>query len=197
MKLKEIVFIVVVFFLIKSFDDLLSRHNYDLNCLFDPKTYTNEPIGLDNTTINDTVYIKGLGDFNQSDLELSKQILEDKFGVICKIDGFVSTDNDFYSNNGRSLEETKTFNKILSNNKVVYITNELLFDDETGKSLKGSSSNKTIIVRTKTLKNTLIHEFGHLLGLGHCDNKVCVMGTHNSKITNDEFCDKCKKQLGL
>ena len=200
MKLREIVFIALLFFIIKGFDDLLSMHNYDFNCLFDPKTYTDEPLLTENSVeVNDTVYIKGLGNFNQSDLIKSKEILEDKFGVICKVDGSVETNQDFYTNDGLYLDETKCFSKLKSTNRVVYITNEGLFSTELNKKLKGGSlnSNPNIIVRTKTLKNTLYHEFGHLLGLHHCENKVCVMGVRNSNITNNEFCNNCSKKLKL
>jgi hypothetical protein len=153
-------------------------------------------VGVNNSVeVNDTVYIKGLGDFNQLDLIKSKEILEDEFGVVCKIDGAISTDKDFYTKDGDYLEETKTFNKLRSTNKVVYITNELLFDDETDKKLKGSTSNKTMIVRTKTLKKTLLHEFGHSLGLHHCDDKKCLMAIHNIHETNYEFCNNCSKKL--
>jgi hypothetical protein len=164
MKLREIVFIALLFFIIKGFDDLLSMHNYDFNCLFDPKTYTDEPLSTENSVeVNDTVYIKGLGNFNQSDLIKSKQILEDEFGVVCKIDGSVSTDKDFYTNDGLFLDEEKCFTKLKSNNRVVYITNEGLYSRVHNKKLKGSSLNSSpnMIVRTKTLKKSLLHEIGH------------------------------------
>ena len=198
MKLKEIVFIAVLFFIIKGFDDLLSMHNYDFNCLFDPKTYTDEPLSTENSVeVNDTVYIKGLGNFNQTDLIKSKKILEDEFGVVCKIDGSIPTNKDFYTNDGLYLDEERCFSKLKSNNRVVYITNEGLYSRVHNKKLKGSSLNSSpnMIVRTKTLKKTLLHEFGHSLGLHHCDDKKCLMAIHNINETNYEFCDNCSKKL--
>jgi hypothetical protein len=198
LKLKDVIIVLslVAFFI--WLDKTLSKHNYDLTCLIELKTYTGESLSIENSVaVNDTVYIKGLGNFNQSDLIKSKEILEDEFGVVCKIDGSVSTDKDFYTNDGLFLDEERCFTKLKSNNRVVYITNEGLYSSDDNKKLKGSSLNSSpnMIVRTKTLKKTLLHEFGHSLGLHHCDNKVCVMGVHNSNITNNEFCNNCSKKL--
>ena len=45
-----------------------------------------------------------------------------------------------------------------------------------------------------------VHELGHTYGLSHCRDRRCVMAFSNSLIDTDykgqEFCAKCKNQLG-
>jgi archaemetzincin len=46
-----------------------------------------------------------------------------------------------------------------------------------------------------------IHEIGHTYGLGHCHNPKCIMYFSNSlndtDIKGPEFCNKCRRELGL
>lgn len=46
----------------------------------------------------------------------------------------------------------------------------------------------------------VLHEVGHLFGLGHCDNPLCVMHFSNSVVDTDikkaKFCANCAKRLG-
>ncbi len=49
------------------------------------------------------------------------------------------------------------------------------------------------------LAKLVLHETGHLLGLGHCDNPACVMRFSNSLVDldlkGDRFCPKCTAKL--
>ena len=51
----------------------------------------------------------------------------------------------------------------------------------------------------KRILTESIHELGHILGLGHCNNPHCVMYFSNSIDDTDKkgfnFCDKCKNKL--
>ncbi len=60
------------------------------------------------------------------------------------------------------------------------------------------SSNKKL--QLERFKKVVIHEFGHNLGLPHCDNKHCVMTSAAEKITTIdsekmELCEKCKTKI--
>jgi len=52
----------------------------------------------------------------------------------------------------------------------------------------------------RRLRNVIMHEVGHNLGLSHCPNDKCIMSTEtgryeNLDLGNDEYCDKCKSEL--
>lgn len=53
----------------------------------------------------------------------------------------------------------------------------------------------------KRIAKEAIHEVGHMLGLGHCNNRPCVMSFSNTVGQVDKktkyLCDMCKLQLGL
>jgi len=53
----------------------------------------------------------------------------------------------------------------------------------------------------KRIVKETIHEVGHMLGLGHCNKRHCVMSFSNTVGQVDKktkyLCDMCKLQLGL
>ena len=53
----------------------------------------------------------------------------------------------------------------------------------------------------KRIVKESIHEVGHMLGLGHCNKRHCVMSFSNTVGQVDQktkyLCDMCKLQLGL
>ena len=197
--LKDLVIVGLLVLVIGAADELLSKHNYNLKCLLDPKTYTNEPIRTVNAPVNDTVYIKGLGDFNSSSLDEAKKVLESKFGVTCVIDGSEKTKNNMYFDGTSKLEANKVIKELMGHTKVVFITNELIYNSLSGNNLRGFTQRggKTMVIRNKTLRTTVIHEFGHNLGLEHCKDKTCIMGAHNDKEDSGDFCNNCKIKLKL
>jgi predicted Zn-dependent protease len=45
------------------------------------------------------------------------------------------------------------------------------------------------------LKNSSIHELGHIFGLHHCENEFCIMNETGSTFDLDKFCNNCLKKM--
>lgn len=168
------------------------------------KSYSSEP-SVDNVIPkNDTIYIIGLGKYQESDLEFASKTIKDFYGYPCKIMGEVKTTKAMYVNKGKGLDDMATLSNLWTDNVVsditfnkttLYITDEIL--SQGNMDLRGSSyiSYKNAIVRggRSFMKSTIIHEMGHLLGLNHCDDLTCVMAINNDEYDTGDFCVKCKK----
>jgi hypothetical protein len=146
---------------------------------------------------NQVIYISGLGDFNQSDLETASKEITDVFGFKCKIIDPIKTTSKLYVTNTNRLDENKCMISLNPKNKTVYVTNESL----SVKSKRGSAKkNGKFIIITNTennVKKTVLHELGHTLGMDHCNNNKCVMATRNYDLCNGKFCNNCKIKLKL
>src|SRR5206468_263621 len=63
---------------------------------------------------------------------------------------------------------------------------------------KWSKTNETLLRR---VADSAVHEFGHTLGLDHCESKGCVMrdargfAVRSADTSSGQFCDRCRKQL--
>jgi predicted Zn-dependent protease len=61
-------------------------------------------------------------------------------------------------------------------------------------------SPKPGVFKDRLTKET-VHELGHVFGLGHCDDALCIMHFSNSLADTDlktaDLCDKCKASLRL
>ena len=163
--------------------EYLENHNWNFSKI---------NIGIFND-VDDVVYIKGLNNFNQSDLVKAENILEGYFNIQCTIDGSIDLNNEFYNSNGLKCSEALDQLEI-SGKKVFYITNEKLTLNEEYPSVRGCAAGNgtTAIVSTQTLKRTLIHEYAHLSGLEHCTTDNCAL---EIKGNGDELCSKCESKI--
>jgi hypothetical protein len=147
-------------------------------------------------TTSQVVYITGLGEYSQSDLEIASNAITEVYGFKCEIIDPTPTYDKLYTSDGQI--DVVTCSQLLnSTNKTVYITNEYIFNDEIVSGTSTSNGNFVIVSNNfGTLKKTVIHEMGHTLGLDHCV-ETCIMGTRNRETCNGELCNDCKSKLGL
>jgi hypothetical protein len=165
--------------------------------IFSKMTNSGDSPKSDISVEDQVIYISGLGDFNQSDLEFASKEVTKVFGIKCEIIDPVKTTPELYSDNTKKLDREKCGSVLRPSNKTIYITNEY-FDD---KNISGiAMKNGKLVVASNTcnhLKNTILHELGHTFGMDHCDDNKCIMGTRNIMTCNDEFCNNCKTKLKI
>jgi predicted Zn-dependent protease len=143
------------------------------------------------------IYISGLGDFNQSDLETASKEITKVFGLKCEIIDPVKTTSELYVTNTNRLDENKCMTSLNPKNKTVYVTNESLSSKNRAGAAKKNGKFIIISNTSNNVGKTVLHELGHTLGMDHCDNNKCVMATHNRMTCNGEFCNNCKTKLKL
>lgn len=148
---------------------------------------------------NKTVIIRGLGYVDKSDLEYASKVVKEFYGYNCVIEYNIVIPNEIYSNSSQSsIEGHEAMVKFKNqSSKTIFITNKGLYKGTL--ELRGYTTtygNTVIVKNDKTfMKETLIHELGHTLGLYHCDNLTCVMAIYNDKYDSGDFCNKCKNFL--
>ncbi len=182
----------IFFILIVTGIVYLLREEYQTKQYSD--SYLDKTISVD--VKDQVVYISGLGDFNQSDLETASKKITEVYGLKCEIIEPTPTYKELYTSDNKL--NVNTCSQLLNHtNKTVYITNEYIFRDKIVCGSSISSGNFVIVSNNfNDLKNTTIHEMAHTFGLGHCDNQ-CILGHIELGDPNGKFCNDCKLKLGL
>jgi len=149
-----------------------------------------------NLDVKTVVYVKGLGDFNQKDVNKIASYVTNFFGYECIVEDGVPTTQKMYFNSHDLDVSQCVFELNRHGVKTIYVTNQNLVNK--GQQIRGGTflrCNTVIVEHTDYDETTVLHEVGHTLGLVHCDNPKCLMAIDNDAEVTMDFCDKCKKRL--
>ena len=161
--------------------------------------YNKETSNETSLSDNHTVIVRALGNVDYGDLDFAADIIRDFYGYNVDISTPIDIEENMLSSDG-GLISTKACYNLPVAVKTVFITDKLLYDEK-GILLRGvtSGNEKTIIVRgeKRFMKETIIHEIGHSLGLGHCNDETCIMAIHNDETDSGNFCSVCRTKINF
>jgi len=214
--MKLIFKVIILIIVIRWVDNIRRENNLTYLQLFSirpevlnqykPKTSNNPKTKNISQVVNkkrfnsDNVTIIPLGDVDDSDITDAVKIIKNFYGYNCHIGKRQQITNDMYiKNTDKILDADYCINKFYTMNKTIYIVDKQLWakgDYLRGYALCGGG---TVFVRGEKsfLKETIIHELGHTLGLGHCGDKSCIMAIENDLYDSGDFCNNCKRKLNI
>lgn len=149
---------------------------------------------------NETVGVSVIGIVDASDIDDAIEIIESFYGWKCIVEyGKSITPDILYNGSNDVLDGEAIIQKYSSQNKIVYLIDKKLWGK--GGYLRGIAAvnGGTVVVRGEKsfMRETIIHELGHTLGLRHCSDLTCIMAVDNDEFDSGTFCDKCSRQIGF
>jgi predicted Zn-dependent protease len=197
---KRIVNYSLIFLVIAGFTEYGIDHNGDMSGLMKKETWESNKAP---TIVDDTVYIMSLGEVNKSILNKASNIISKKFNVNTKIVESIDYTEDLFHTDFDKINPYYSVEKFNdgSGRKRIVITETEMTDDDGITSVMGICCGNTMLVSTiSPFKETLIHEYGHSLGLNHCPNPKCIMSTFGNGYEvsfGSNFCENCEKKYKL
>jgi hypothetical protein len=189
-----IIKIIALVFVIHFIKEIYEKNNTDV------KTDTNQSYTKNSTSTKKDnkklvdFYIRPLGEVDETDLSDAVKILRDFYQYNCIIKPRVDiSENMKIQGTDDILSAKESLNELSHYGNTIFIADKRLWHLS---ECKGFTNGTSIIVKgdKSIMKETLLHEIGHTLGLNHCDNLSCIMAINNDEYETGNFCKKCRKK---
>ena len=189
-----IIKIIALVFVIHFIKEIYEKNNTDV------KTDTNQSYTKNSTSTKKDnkklvdFYIRPLGEVDETDLSDAVKILRDFYQYNCIIKPRVEiSENMKIQGTDEILSAKESLDELSHYGNTIFIADKRLWHLS---ECKGFTNGTSIIVKgdKSIMKETLLHEIGHTLGLNHCDNLSCIMAINNDEYETGNFCKKCRKK---
>ena len=188
--------IIALVFVIHFINDIYKKNNTALET--DTKSaYRSESKSVKNSGKAKKLvdfYIRPLGEVDETDLSDAVKILRDFYQYNCIIKPRVEiSENMKIQGTDEILSAKESLDELSHYGNTIFIADKRLWHLS---ECKGFTNGTAIIVKgdKSIMKETLLHEIGHTLGLRHCDNLSCIMAINNDEYETGNFCKKCRKK---
>jgi hypothetical protein len=187
-----IIKIIALVFVIHFIKEIYEKNNTDV------KTDTNQSYTKNSTSTKKDnkklvdFYIRPLGEVDETDLSDAVKILRDFYQYNCIIKPRVDiSENMKIQGTDDILSAKETLNELSQYGNTIFIADKRLWHLS---ECKGFTNGTSIIVKgdKSIMKETLLHEIGHTLGLDHCDKRSCIMAINNDEYETGSFCKICR-----
>lgn len=186
--------IIALVFVIHFINDIYKKNNTALET--DTKSaYRSESKSVKNNGKAKKLvdfYIRPLGEVDETDLSDAVKILRDFYQYNCIIKPRVDiSENMKIQGTDEILSAKETLDELSHFGNTIFIADKRLWHLS---ECKGFTNGTSIIVKgdKSIMKETLLHEIGHTLGLDHCDKRSCIMAINNDEYETGNFCKKCR-----